>query len=143
MQCHYTATGQLVCQNESKQKELFEAFTVNDGLTSSGTSTLLPGQSIYDSSARYMLVYQRDGNLVMYPAAGAIWSTNTAGKSAGKAVMQTDGNFVLYDANNKPYWATNTNGQGKPEYRLSLQADRNLVLYDKTNRATWASGTNI
>ena len=61
--------------------------------------------------------------------------------------MQTDGNFVLYDTNNSPYWFTNTyngpnSGQGNKPYRLTLQDDRNLVIYNKSGIAIWNSGTN-
>ena len=45
------------------------------------------------------LRYQSDGNLVLYGSGGAVlWDTGTWGTSAGRAEMQTDGNFVIYDA---------------------------------------------
>lgn len=44
------------------------------------------------------------------------------------AVMQADGNFVIY-AQGTPIWATQTNGRGIPPYRLAMQPDGNLVLY--------------
>merc|ERR1711957_32288 len=59
-----------------------------------------------------------------------------------KAIMQGDGNFVLYKNGDQPTWASNTNGQGTGPYRLTMQEDGNLVLYDSTDAALWASGTN-
>ena len=60
-----------------------------------------------------------------------------------KAVMQTDGNFVVYNnKTNAPTWASQTNGKGvKPRY-LAMQTDGNLVVYGKYNKPWWASGTN-
>jgi hypothetical protein len=57
-----------------------------------------------------------------------------------EAVMQTDGNFVIYTTNRVPIWATATNGKGTAPYKLAMQADSNLVVY-ATSGATWASGT--
>jgi hypothetical protein len=56
-----------------------------------------------------------------------------------EAVMQVDGNFVIYAANRQPLWATGTNGVGLRPYRLAMQADGNLVVYGSSG-ATWASG---
>ena len=49
--------------------------------------------------------------------------------------MQTDGNFVVYDVNNEPKFATNTDGH--PGDTLHLQDDGNLVLYDSSNNVLW------
>lgn len=127
----------------------YEKFTsIVNSLTSDGSSTLLPGDNLLSSDNMYKLLYQTDGNLVIYPNYGgqAIWSSNTAGKLPGKAVIQIDGNFVLYDKNNYPYWATNTYNKGAGPYRLTMQKDRNLVLYSNYNNriaALWNSKTNI
>jgi hypothetical protein len=83
------------------------------------------------------LVYQNDGNLVLYRFVSgqgygtAIWASNTNGRSAGNAVLQNDGNFVLYDSNGRAYWSTNTwNCAGSWDYKqLDMQVDENLVLY--------------
>jgi hypothetical protein len=74
-----------------------------------------------------------------------------------RAVMQTDGNFVIYDQSNA-IWATGTQGKALPEYRLAVQPDGNLVIYGTSASdvnlggwgicpansmciGTWASGT--
>ena len=50
-------------------------------------------------TARVALRYQSDGNLVLYGSGGACCGTPAPwGISAGRAEMQTDGNFVIYDA---------------------------------------------
>ena len=53
--------------------------------------------------------------------------------------MQPDGNFVLYDANVTPLWATWT--QGNSGASLAVQSDGNLVVYDAGGGALWATGT--
>ena len=55
-----------------------------------------------------------------------------------QAVMQYDGNFVIYSENG-PIWHTVTPGVGTPGYSLAMQADSNLVLY-ATSGPTWFSG---
>jgi hypothetical protein len=59
----------------------------------------LSASDVIDSAnGNYHLVYQTDGNLVLYNYnwTTALWSTGTQ-SSPGMAVMQTDGNFVVYD----------------------------------------------
>ncbi|MCK9202534.1 MAG: hypothetical protein M0P42_15515, partial [Gallionella sp.] len=60
-------------------------------------------------SSPYKLVYQPDGNLVLYKVSGATptpqWSTKTNGRPAWRACMQDDGNFVVYSAPGKVAWA--------------------------------------
>ena len=52
---------------------------------------------------------------------------------------QTDGNLVLYTADNIPYFASNTPGTS-PGCTV-MQADGNLVVYDGNGVPLWASGT--
>ncbi|XP_026046184.1 lectin-like [Astatotilapia calliptera] len=56
-----------------------------------------------------------------------------------KAILQEDGNFVVYKWS--PIWATATNG--KNPARLLLQSDSNLVLYTQDDKPVWSSGTAI
>ena len=64
-----------------------------------------------------------------------------------RAVMQGDGNFVIYDGSNRPIWASNTNGKQPGPYVLKMQGDGNVVLGANCNAvpncaATWASNSN-
>jgi hypothetical protein len=65
-------------------------------------------------SGNFQLILQDDGNLVLYwaPSALALWASNTQGQDSQYAIMQTDGNFVIYGSHQPPnaLWATNTNG---------------------------------
>ncbi len=111
--------------------------------------TLTPGPSYpvnttVLSNEILSLVFQTDGNLVLYDITGtsqqAVWASNTNGKGGTRLAFQTDGNLVIYTSANKPIWASGTNGQGIA--KLVLQKDGNLVLYDGASHAKWASGTN-
>lgn len=57
----------------------------------------------------YKLVYQPDGNLVLYHIKGdypqPVWSTGTDKKPAGKVIMQADGNLVVYGPKGEVQWA--------------------------------------
>ncbi len=89
---------------------------------------------------KYNLVFQNDGNLVLYnPNSNPIWATGTEGRAARMSV-QADGNVVLYDFSNQPIWATNTTGN--PGAFLSLQTDGNLVVYTRNRKPIFATGTD-
>jgi hypothetical protein len=96
------------------------------------------GQSL-DNGA-YRLVLQQDGNLVLEESGSPVWASGTDGHGVTKAVLQPDGNFVLYSDDGQARWASQTDG--KAADRLTLQADRNVVLYGKDGAALWSSGTN-
>ena len=77
-----------------------------------------------------MLKMQGDGNLVFYDGSTALWNSNTAGIGAGAfAVMQTDGNFVVYNSGgHAKYNAHITPSSGSGNY-LKMQGDKSLVIY--------------
>ena len=97
---------------------------------------LLAGQAIVSPNGRYRLVYQSDGNLVLYDLTGgtARWFTGTTG-APGQVVLQTDGNLVIYSAGNAALWFTGT--PGNTGAFLALQSDGNLVLYSPAGAALW------
>jgi hypothetical protein len=100
---------------------------------------LRAGEKIQSANARYSLLYQLDGNLVIYDqTASGIWSSNTNGTTSGRALMQDDGNFVIYGPNDEFLWNTGTTSPGS---NLLLQDDGNLVIYSATGAALWASNT--
>jgi hypothetical protein len=103
-----------------------------------GDMSLHAGQNLTSCDGRFTLWMQGDGNLVLYHNGVApIWSSGTSGTGSNVAVVQSDGNFVVYS----PWgatWASWTNGYSWP--RLKAQNDGNLVLY-QNGRAIWSSGT--
>lgn len=90
---------------------------------------------------QYVLTLQKDGNLVLKEPGMAVWATDTEDLGVVRAVLQTDGNFVLYSSVGEPVWSTGTRGSGAA--RLTLRADRNLVLSDIVGTALWTSNTAI
>eukprot|EP00960_Hanusia_phi_P030178 748428-Hanusia_phi.AAC.1 len=57
------------------------------------------------------------------------------------AVMQTDGNFVVYRQGRSALWSSATYGRGTPPYRAIMQTDGNFVVYDSSNKPLWDSKT--
>jgi hypothetical protein len=101
---------------------------------------LLQNDYLLSQSGRYQFILQQDGNLVLYDLGEshkAIWASNTNGKAVSKAIMQSDGNFVIYGFPNA-IWATNTNG--KPNSYIIVQNDGNTVIYEPSV-PVWASNT--
>ncbi|HLL55874.1 MAG TPA: hypothetical protein VK447_20090, partial [Myxococcaceae bacterium] len=100
-----------------------------------------PGATVLENEIG-KLVFEADGNLVLYRINGAnwerVWASNTGGKGGNSLSFQGDGNLVIYTPRG-PIWATGTNVPNIG--RLSLQADSNLVIYESSGAPRWASNT--
>ena len=98
---------------------------------------LVPGQSISSLTGRYRLLFQTDGNLVLYDDVerSAPWSTGTAGINPGHVIMQTDGNLVVYDALGRDHWSSGS--AGNINAYLSVQNDGNVVIYRTDGDSAW------
>jgi hypothetical protein len=86
-----------------------------------------------------ILRLQQDRNLVLYKDNSPAYQAPNAWNNGNIAIMQDDGNLVLYDVNNGPVWASNT--AGNPGAFLSVQDDGNLVVRDQNNNPLWATNT--
>ncbi|CAF1508829.1 unnamed protein product [Adineta ricciae] len=107
-------------------------------------------QQLRAPDGNYFLAMQSDGNLVLYKHSSfdslqAIWAsgTNGHGVSPYYAILQFDGNFVVYDGNQDKIWETGTKETQLYTF-LQMQDDGNLVLYKghTTNAPIWATGTH-
>jgi hypothetical protein len=110
---------------------------VNKGSCLFPNQYLEKGDFLTSPNNLYTLNMQDDGNLVLYDlnlGQGAIWASNTYNMAVSKAVMESDGNFVIYGCPD-PIWATNTNYQDGAF--IVLQDDGGLVIYGTT--PIWAS----
>jgi len=103
---------------------------------------LYPNQSIVSPSTGVRLLYQTDGNLVIYNSSWApLWAINcwftcyNLGP-AGYATMQTDGNFVVYNGNGTPVFHTGT--WGHPGAYLWLRNDGNLFVLSPGGGVLWS-----
>jgi hypothetical protein len=104
-----------------------------------GGQSLRPGESIASDGGNFTLVYQLDGNLVLYAGGGApIWWSGTDGTSPGDATMQSDGNFVIHDAGGTPIWWTGTDGH--PGAFFLLQANGHAGVFSDGGEL-WGTGT--
>lgn len=105
---------------------------------------LYPDRAVQSVNGRYTLVYQGDGNLVLYKnyryhPPKALWASNTNGRPAGLCHMQGDGNLVIYGPSRQYVWDSATNehaGSG-----LVVQDDGNVVIYRPDGVAVWATNT--
>lgn len=113
--------------------------TIVEWLTSG--QMLRPDDRLNSSDGRWHLLYQLDGNLVLYDVNWRpIWHTSTDGTQPGIAIMQADGNFVVYDAAARPLWASAISN-GHSGAQLAMQTDGNLVIYDVDGTPLWDTGT--
>jgi hypothetical protein len=88
---------------------------------------------------------QHDGNLVLYLTPQVpLWASRTDNTSANRAVMQNDGNFVIYGDSDRVYWALSWL---RPAAALAIgsflqvQDDANLVIYRSDISPVWATYT--
>lgn len=103
------------------------------------TGVMYPGQSLSTANRNQRLVFQPDGNLVLYSLNTPAWSSKTYGKNPSYMVMQNDGNLVIYNAEKQPLWNTRTYGNNKAY--LQIQPDGNLVIYNTLGTPAWSTGT--
>lgn len=103
------------------------------------TTNLSYGRGTTWQTCGVRLVFQNDGNLVLFSPRGAVlWATGTERANANELRVQRDGNVVLY-ANTQPVWQTNT--PGNRGAFLALQADGNLVVYASNGRPLFNTNT--
>jgi hypothetical protein len=137
-----------VWQTELMTPVLYEVLTTYMGVAPRGgpvggsvlraDQALAPGQLLASPDGRYRLGYQSDGNLVVSRFDGLpIWSTGTAGRTAGRAIMQSDGNFVVYDAAGAPVW--HTYSWGNPGAYLTMQNNGAFVVQRADGVRLWGS----
>jgi hypothetical protein len=99
---------------------------------------LAPDQSVSSPDGNYRLVYQRDGDLVLYgPERARVWSSETPGETAGRAIMEAGGGFVVYDADGSEAWSAGTDGH--PGAYIVVENDGRVAIYAPGYVRLWAS----
>lgn len=107
------------------------------GLPGFAGRRLLPDQSLHSPSGRMRLVYQSDGDLVLYDddRQERLWSTGTGGTPPGHAILQLDGNLVVYQRDGSARWSSGTSGNRNA--RLVVQDDGRLAIVSWDGRTVW------
>lgn len=90
-------------------------------------------------SCSFKAIMQHDGNFVIYRGGSAIWQTKTNGNPGAKALFQANGNFAVFNTNNSAPFSTNTPNMNGK--KLVMQGDGNLVIYNFSGRPIWATGS--
>ncbi|MFF4406073.1 hypothetical protein ACFY2W_09590 [Streptomyces sp. NPDC001262] len=104
-------------------------------------SRMTHNMAFTSGSGNTLLRLQEDGNLVVYKVTGEpkpAWQAENAWHQGYEAIMQEDGNFVLYNRDRRAVWASNTSGH--PGAVLVVQDDHNVVIYSK-GQAIWQTNT--
>jgi Protein of unknown function (DUF4241) len=105
--------------------------------------TLSRRQTLTSHSGGFVLAYQDDGNLVLYPydEDRAVWASNTHGTSVGECVLQQDGNLVIYNREGYAVWASGTNGS--PVTRLTVRDGGFLTLETSAGDILWSTDPRL
>jgi hypothetical protein len=115
----------------------YESFCTTSSfiMQKGGTNaTFEPGKfCMLSTDRKYRVVFQFDGNLVVYNANGAAsWSSKTYSQGATAFSFQSDGNLVIY-RNTTALWSSRTSGQWfnatTSTLRITMQNDGNFVEY--------------
>lgn len=142
------STGKYVCADEAGSKPLvinrdhvgeWETFILIQYEPLTCGQTLKPGQFILSQNGLFKLIYQTDGNLVLYGWGGVpLWNTETNGLVPGRVDMQSsDGHFVVYDASGKALWCSGVYGPQYINSQLRITDDGLLFTADSSGKVTW------
>lgn len=96
-----------------------------DGITFLPGTVFTKGSSFQTPGGTARLDFTPTGNLELYFQGSLKWQSGTSGLGQN-AVMQTDGNFVVYNSAGSPVWASNT--QGGSDFYLLLSANGALGI---------------
>ncbi|MGA3354216.1 MAG: phosphodiester glycosidase family protein [Acidimicrobiales bacterium] len=109
---------------------------------SSHGSRLRPGSSLSSGSwlespnGHYVLVMQRDGNLVLYGESLPIWASSTASHPGATARMRRDGNLVIFQGSDS-IWSSGTDRAGDAGSVLVLDNGGAMIIDSRAGKALW------
>ena len=135
-----------ILENINKNDILMSYKIVNSSFIQNAISrgsSFKKGQTVLISkNFRYSLIFQGDGNLVLYDNIERIikngqskptplWSTKTVGKGERLEFQQSDGNIVIYDIKDKAVWSSKTENTEIDQLFLTDQGS--LVVTSENN----------
>ncbi len=134
----FAAVPASLQDSTNESRSLYVQPTQPDGSRLQEYSSLVVPQSLKNFTTGSTFVKQGDGNLILYnPSQVPLWASRTSGDFNTYAVLQGDGNFVIYD-NGRPLWASGTGGASP--CTLHLQGDNNVLIYGPSG-PVWATNT--
>lgn len=98
---------------------------------------LQTGNRLRSDDGAYRAVMQGDGNFVVYGPTGAIWQTATSGVESSFQFFRNGRAQVVAD-NGAVTWTAKPAAGGDGPFRLVMQSDGNLVEYDGQGHAIWS-----
>ena len=111
-----------------------------------GGHAFVRGQQYHSASGDHYLVFQRDGNLVVYTSAGGyVWGLNETSAEfwrAARVEMQDDGNLAVYDADGQWIWSA-LHQNPDPSAQLVLTAKGALELVSESRGVLWSSNADF
>ncbi|WP_448616275.1 L,D-transpeptidase family protein [Modestobacter sp. URMC 112] len=99
---------------------------------------LAPGQQLVSADRRYRAVMQPDGNFVVYAADGRVLAATGTYGAGNRLTMQADGNLVVYSGSGRPLW--DTRSWGNAGARVVLQTNGDLVVWRSNGTPAWSTG---
>jgi hypothetical protein len=112
--------GSRTTHLQYQQDGNFVLYCNGNGKGGDGQGNVIWATNLYNGawvSPPAYLIFQTGGNLVIYPASGSPWATGTDGNGGDFAVVQNDGNFVVYRRGggngDGAIWASNTRYNSK------------------------------
>lgn len=99
---------------------------------------LLPQDRLFSQNQKYYLIYQTDGNLVVYDSTDKVqWASDKFG-TPWRTYMQDDGNFVVYTDYSKPIWSSGVYGSQYKGSKLFVQDNGDLTIYHQ-DKKIWSN----
>ncbi len=143
----------VTCYDRAGNRTNYAVATVPPGCASStpifytaqigALTDLAANQYVISGDGRFKLIYQTDGNLVLYMNGSTpLWASNTGGTSPGRASFDSYGRLNLFNGAGNFVWTwTPGTATAGPYGFLAVQNDGNVVAYDANGAAVWSTGT--
>ena len=157
IKCLWNAFGDMHCK---RYKEHFAQLPNDNMQSDNGTRELRPGDSFNSFYQNYMVTYQKDGNLAVYPK---VWTTSQESDHHRYMIMNKNGTYTLYNENGdvmsinrKGDLNDKTGTQYEAIYgsalwssmspnpnpgRAVIQNDGNFTLRDASDKQYWSTDT--
>lgn len=127
--------GKLVKLPQSLYKQ--QVYDFGNGLTN---RKLYKKTRMISQDEKTELIFQEDGNFVLYHEKKPIWDSSTVDKGE-VLILQEDGNVVIYDSNEKPVWASNT--ENKNASKLFVLNGGQFIITDNNWQPLFFAGNNV